>query len=91
MIGHRFDPNTPISETVSATRGYFFPIGVDNLDRCKHSTMLSKLDMCATLACHLAGLGSVSVLLFRCYHLIPYTSSSPGDAEYGSPFCPGAI
>ena len=89
MIGHRFDSNTPIAETVGVIYGYFFPQKLNHRNRCKHSTTLSKLDMCDTSACHLAGLGSVSVKAFCCFHLIPYISSSPHDAKYSSPLYTG--
>ena len=48
---------------------------------------LSKLDMCDTSACHLAGLGSVSVKTFRYCRLklIPRIFYSPHDAKCGLP------
>ena len=33
MIGHRFDSNTPIAETVGAMYGYFFPADVDHCNQ----------------------------------------------------------
>ena len=64
-----------------------FSEDVDYTARWRHSTTLSRLDMCDTLACHPAGLGNVSSKHFF-WRLIILTAASPRYAKYCYPFTP---
>jgi len=59
-VGHRFDPDTPIEETVG---GYIYNISriYSDIVRCMPSTMLCKLGGFDTLACLHAMPGNVRI------------------------------